>query len=165
MSPQRMQPRGLDYPRERRRPRCLLPVPVLAGLHRRIRSTRGQQRGAQASGMNQPNLFPELDPPAFDLKRGRELKDQGMQLARMGREKLFDWCVRWLEHYASGRADREACADDLYRHLEIMGIDLNIVGNAAGSLFKSDRWVQAGWMPSQRTSNHGRQIQRWRLKG
>ena len=101
----------------------------------------------------------------FDLKTGLTLRDAGKQLASAKRAYVLSYARTLAIAIAKGRADRCVTADDVYRQLAILGHDGNLLGNAAGSLFRGDRWEFTGQRKqSVRISNHARWIMVWRLK-
>ena len=98
----------------------------------------------------------------LDLFAGLELKEAGMQLAASHKSDLVDKVRYQLERIAAGRSDRTVTIDDAEPFLEARGEGL---GNAAGSVFKGDRWEFTGqFVPSRRVSNRGRYVRVWRLK-
>lgn len=98
----------------------------------------------------------------LDLFAGLELRDAGMRLAESSKHDLVEKVRYQLERIALGRADRTVTIDDAAAFLEAMGEGL---GNAAGSVFKGERWEFTGqFVPSRRITNRGRYVRVWRLK-
>jgi hypothetical protein len=101
----------------------------------------------------------------LDLFAGLELKEAGIAQASASRNDLINKVRAQLELIARGRADRCVTADDYQPFLEAIGLSSEDLGNAAGSVFKSDNWEFTGhFVPSKRVSNRGRYVRVWRLK-
>jgi hypothetical protein len=128
----------------------------------------------------QPPLFPDNEPDpdkkpdkefpfgtedVFDDKLGEQLKTDGMNLAAENREALLEQAKAAAVEIAISRPNRRCCADDVYCFLVNAGVDVSQLGNAAGSLFKKERWEFTGdRVRSKRITNHARWIMVWRLK-
>lgn len=100
--------------------------------------------------------------PLFDAPESLRRRDQGMDRAAQNRAKILR-LSRWL-------AKRHALehgtvtADDVMRKLDVLGHTPDQLGNAAGSLFRGSEWECVGWVRSERVSNNGRMIRRWRRR-
>lgn len=96
----------------------------------------------------------------FDRKTSLALKDKGMQQAADARVDELAYAravARDIARYGDSTCD----ADQVQQVLAKYDIDL---GNAAGSLFKTDEWVWTGqFRQSARVKNHGRLLRVWRL--
>jgi len=101
----------------------------------------------------------------FDLDQGRKLRDAAKLLAATKRAYVMSYARMLAVTIAKSRPDRCVTADDVYRQLALLGHDLTLLGNAAGSLFRGDRWEFTGERKqSVRISNHARWIMVWKLK-
>ncbi len=91
---------------------------------------------------------------------GQQLKLKGMSLAANKRQIALD-TVRGTMMLAPP-LHGEFTSDLAQQIAAAYHLDL---GNAAGSVFKTDDWEFTGrWVPSQRPEAHGRFIRVWRLK-
>jgi hypothetical protein len=101
----------------------------------------------------------------FDLTDGMKLRDAGMLLASSKRAYILSYARVLAVTIAKNNPDRCVTADDVYRQLALLGHDGKLLGNAAGSLFRGDRWEFTGKRKkSVRISNHARWIMVWKLK-
>jgi len=101
----------------------------------------------------------------FNLDDGMKLRDEGMLLASSKRAYILSYARVLAVTIAKNKPDKRVTADDVYRQLGLLGLDWNILGNAAGSLFRGDRWEFTGERKkSVRISNHARWIMVWKLK-
>lgn len=101
----------------------------------------------------------------MDLFSGMAERDAGMIQASESRNALVNKVRYQLAHIARNRADRCATVDDAVPFLEAIGMTPADLGNAAGSIFKTEAWEFSGhWLPSKRKSNHARPVRVWRLK-
>jgi hypothetical protein len=101
----------------------------------------------------------------MDLFGGIEARDAGIMQAAECRNELVNKVRFQLAYIARNRADRCATIDDAVPFLEAIGLSASDLGNAAGSIFKTDAWEFSGhWLPSKRKSNHARPVRVWRLK-
>tara|TARA_R110000824_G_scaffold117800_5_gene269816 strand:- start:1363 stop:1683 length:321 start_codon:yes stop_codon:yes gene_type:complete len=99
----------------------------------------------------------------FNLGTGRARQSAGQRLAATHRAALLHKARAIAVRVAQHRADRCACADDVYRHLN--PTDSARLGNAAGSLFHGPHWIFTGrWMSSRRITNNARDIKVWKLR-
>ena len=101
----------------------------------------------------------------FDHSEGMKLRDAGKMLASSKRAYILSYARVLAVTIAKSKPDRCVTADDVYRQLALLGHDLDLLGNAAGSLFRGDRWEFTGERKkSVRISNHARWIMVWRMK-
>ncbi len=101
----------------------------------------------------------------FNVDDGRTLRDAGRALVASNRSYLLSYARMLAITIGKQRPDRCVTADDVYRQLALLGHDMALLGNAAGSLFRGDRWEFTGQRKqSVRISNHARWIMVWRLK-
>lgn len=101
----------------------------------------------------------------MDLFAGMDSRDEGMQKAAESRNELVEQVRSHLKLLARSRSNRIATADDFEHVLGLVGKSYSDLGNAAGSIFKTEGWEFTGtWTPSQRKSNNARFIRVWRLK-
>ena len=101
----------------------------------------------------------------FDLNVGKTLREAGKELAAVKRAYVLSYAQMLAVSLANSKPDRCVTADDVYRQLALLGHDGNLLGNAAGSLFRGERWEFTGQRKqSVRISNHARWIMVWRLK-
>lgn len=100
---------------------------------------------------------------AFDADAAQLRKEWGMGTAADARKELLNECRAAVRKAALGRDDRTATADDSSRYLLSIGLPVDALGNAAGSLFRSG-WIFTGkYQPSTRTTNHGHSNRVWKL--
>ena len=97
---------------------------------------------------------------------GVELRDAGMAQTAQCHNVLVEQVRKCMRAVAKMRPNRCVTADDAHRiAASLTGGNQNALGNAAGSIFKTDEWEFTGvWSPSQRPSNHARPVRVWRLK-
>lgn len=111
-------------------------------------------------------MQPELDFDAvtFSPEVAEKSKQEGMGRAAWSRRELLWRVQEALEQIASRRPNRTATADDGQNFLISKGYKAEDLGNAAGSMFKRDKWVCIGRTPSERVSRHGNEVRVWKLK-
>ena len=112
--------------------------------------------------MTQPELFPlgeVTDPPVMDLTEAQKLMQKGLDAATAARPEL----VALMKAVARdiGRKQVLVTADDVWLELAIHGVIPEMLGNAAGAMFRSDDWECVGNRKSERVTNHGRRILVW----
>ena len=101
----------------------------------------------------------------FDLDLGLALKREGIERASEGRSDALALGRAYAKKVALSRPDRLVSADDVTFAFVRAGLPADLLGPAAGALFKTPEFEFSGkWMPSNRTSNHGRMNRLWRLK-
>lgn len=101
----------------------------------------------------------------FDLAEGVRLKEQGIETASMSRSEALDLAREIALRVASARSSRTCTADDVYRKLYDMLDDVEVLGPAAGAIFRGEDWEWRGeWIQSVRMTNHARMIRVWHLK-
>ena len=95
----------------------------------------------------------------FDLVAGRELRDAGMEEAAGNRSEILVVAKAYAWLIAMSREDRTCTADDVQLRLIANGYDPADLGNAAGSIFRDQRWRNTGRMiQSTRKSRHANRI-------
>lgn len=97
------------------------------------------------------------------LSEGERLKASGMKRAigSHDRQTALQQARRIAEKFAKQRMAKWATIDDVLQYKP----DLReLLGNAAGSVFKDGRWRFLRYVKSERPSNHGRVIRVWQLK-
>lgn len=100
----------------------------------------------------------------FNLLLGEALKISGMERSAEARKACLEIGRLFCEKAARSRPDRIATADDATRGFKKVGLPVDCLGNAAGSLFKKEIWIYTGdWVKSKRITNHARHIRIWRL--
>ncbi len=100
----------------------------------------------------------------FNLAAGIADREEGLALAATNRSELLAIGRTLVKRAALRNYSREATADDAALGLSNMGFPANVLGNAAGSLFRGKEWEFTGqWRPSRRVSNHAHQNRVWRL--
>jgi len=100
----------------------------------------------------------------FDETESKLAKEQGMGLAASNR----DWVLRQARNaaaeIANSRESKCCTADDVARAMLKLGYLPAQLGNAAGSVFRGNRWRFTGrWIPSTRVGNHARMIRVWQF--
>lgn len=97
----------------------------------------------------------------FNLAEGERRKREGMGRAAENRFHV----LRLARAYAKAIAQEKGTVtvDDVY--LRLSDWPRSVLGNAAGSIFKSKEWEWTGrFVKSKRASNHARMIREWKLK-
>jgi|TARA_R110000765_G_scaffold225677_1_gene329691 hypothetical protein len=104
----------------------------------------------------------------FDLGEGLAQRDvkRARAAEAQHRAEVFHRAQAVAVELASAHPERTTHADAVYRRLIADGVDIALLGPAAGKLFVEGRtWVPTGGrIQSRRISNHGRQIMVWRLR-
>jgi hypothetical protein len=102
----------------------------------------------------------------FDLNKGQEARDEGMKSASEHQADMLKIARQIAFDIAYSRCDGMVTADDVYRELERQGYDINLLGNAAGSIFKKNPFFKPTIIrrQSERVSNHARSIMVWKLR-
>ncbi len=103
----------------------------------------------------------------FNLSLGQALRDMGLESAQEARRDALELGRAYCRKAALSRSGSlTATADDAALGFQLAGLPPDLLGNAAGSLFKGSEWEFTGkWVPSARTSNHGRYLRVWRYCG
>jgi hypothetical protein len=101
---------------------------------------------------------------AFDAERSEKEKRAGMSASASARQLLLDVLRRQLVRIAVSRTSRSVSADDAQEWLAENGYDPAALGNAAGSLFRSEDWVLVGYVPSERVSRHRNRVGVWQYQ-
>jgi hypothetical protein len=100
----------------------------------------------------------------FDYEAGHEARDAGLDRAGnpFYRRELLE---RAKAHAIElGHTLGEVTADDVFRRMLNYGEEPELLGNAAGSIFRGVEWECVGWKQSERKTNHARAIRIWRLR-
>lgn len=101
----------------------------------------------------------------FDLNVAEILKRKGIASAENHRKDLLTLGRSYLRQAALGRVDRTATADDAARGFINDGLPCDVLGNAAGALFRGGEWEFTGRMEkSKRITNHAHRNMVWRYK-
>ncbi len=100
----------------------------------------------------------------FNYEAGSDARDAGLDRASnpFYRRELLEWARLAARRVAE--AAGSVSYDDVYKVLEEMGKNPELLGPAAGNVFRTGEWVSIGWKPSERKSNNARPIRVWRLK-
>lgn len=98
----------------------------------------------------------------FDAAEAERRKLAGMELAASAKPELLAEAQRCAVELAR----RNCCvtSDDVAAEMSRMGRNYDLLGNAAGSVFRGAFEWTGGVKASVRTSTHGRMIKIWRLK-
>jgi hypothetical protein len=101
----------------------------------------------------------------FNFAEGQEARDAGLDRAGSPfyRRELLESAK--AHAIALGHAIGEVTADDVFRRMLNWGQEPELLGNAAGSIFRGSEWVCVGVKQSERKSRHAGKISVWRLKG
>jgi hypothetical protein len=98
----------------------------------------------------------------LNLKLGRELRDQGMNLAAMNRQQALQFARRAAAQLA--RVNGTVTSDDVRRAIQL-GKGRSNGQNWIGSIFKTPEFVWTGQVvQSALPGNHARLIRVWRLR-
>jgi hypothetical protein len=98
----------------------------------------------------------------FDAAEAQRRKDAGMKKAADARGDLLNQAQAIARRIAS--IWTVVTADDVAMCMSQRGLRYEDLGNAAGSVFRSDFAWTGKVTPSIRASTHGRTIKVWRLK-
>lgn len=104
----------------------------------------------------------DFDRVTFDAEIGKGRKEDGLAQAALSRQDLLE-----LAHtYAIAIARRYGLVtfDDVFAAMQRDGLHPEELGNAAGSVFRTDFIFTGEWRKSERVSNHARVNRVWRLK-
>ena len=97
----------------------------------------------------------------FDRVEGQRLKTRGMTRAAEQVPTLLEKARRIAVQLCQKQGF--ITIDDV--HAALSDSEREILGNAAGSIFRGSHWAFSGdWQPSTRTTNHGRYVRVWCLK-
>ena len=101
-----------------------------------------------------------MDDDLFDAAESERLKQLGMAAAAGNRPAQLKLARRIAT--TLGQKKQFVTADDVGRILK-KNFDIDTLGPAAGSLFKTRSWAFSGrWRKSVRKTNHSRMIRVWR---
>jgi len=100
----------------------------------------------------------------FNYEAGQAARDAGLDRASSPfyRTELLGWARLAARRVAE--AAGSVSYDDVYKVLEEMGKQPELLGPAAGNVFRTGEWVSVEWKASERESNHARPMRVWRLK-
>lgn len=101
----------------------------------------------------------------FDLEEGERLRDAGIAQAAdtIGRKFLLELAQDIATLYAQNYGT--VTYDHVYAEMVAKGYNPDLLGNAAGNVFRGKEWEFSGeWKQSTRVSNHARAIRVWRLR-
>jgi len=99
---------------------------------------------------------------SFDIAEGEQRKEAGLQLAAMERDELLKSAKELAVWMAN--AYGTVTYDDVFHQLMLAGLHPEMLGNAAGSVFRGKEWRFTGrWEKSARVSNHARVNRVWEL--
>ena len=103
------------------------------------------------------------DTHTIDAKRAKQLGDRGMALAMTHRTKWYDEADEWIRYHmhAVFTADDLIVAIGLPTDLDTSTTNNNGVGAYLGHLARRKVLRQAGYIQSERASNHNRILRRW----
>ncbi len=102
----------------------------------------------------------------FDLPQGECLRDAGMTQAAdaYARRNLIVAARTIAIEIAKSRGS--VTADDVFKIMEERNLQPDLLGNAAGSIFRGKEFVFFGdWKKSSRVTNHARMNRVWFLAG
>ena len=94
----------------------------------------------------------------FDLFQGRRLRDEGMSVAAANRMTTLEEARIVAEQLAASKGD--ITIDDVNEVIEARGMHL---GPAAGSVFRSEKWVPVGYRQTTKKTSHARPVRVWRF--
>jgi hypothetical protein len=104
----------------------------------------------------------DFDRVAFDLEKGEQRKEWGIEQASLLRKELLELARRCAIRVAHRFG--EVTYDDVFYEMIRRGLDPIALGNAAGSIFRGKEFIFTGrWEKSRRVSNHARVNRVWRL--
>ena len=98
----------------------------------------------------------------FDAVVAEQRKEAGLQLAAMERDDALNNArsmARYLAHVYG-----TVTFDSVFMEMQARGLHPEMLGNAAGSVFRGKEWRFTGrWEKSARVSNHARVNRVWEL--
>jgi hypothetical protein len=101
----------------------------------------------------------------FDPDLAEILKRAGVAAAENHRKDLLVLGRYYIRQAALSRADKTATADDAARGFLKAGLPCDVLGNAAGALFRGGEWEFTGRMEkSKRITNHAHRNMVWRYR-
>lgn len=127
---------------------------------------RGAQQGGKASSLRDEKQGDHriMIQSLFDYEAGQAERDAGFDRASnpFYRRELLEWARLAARRVAE--ASGSVCYDDVYQVLEEMGKQPELLGNAAGLVFRGAEWEPVGWKQSERKTNHARAMRMWKLR-
>lgn len=101
----------------------------------------------------------------FYALASHEAKEAGMGLAANRRKECLALAKELALKLANERSDRQTNIDEVQQELWKLGYNPAELGNAAGSVFKTNHWIFTGkWTNSTRISSHARAVRIWELR-
>jgi len=101
----------------------------------------------------------------FDEKMSERLKQDGMARAEGNAKSALELARDIAKKIALSRVSRRCTADMVGRQLQAAH-DIDTLGPAAGSLFKTKDWKFTGdFVQSKRVTNHSRLLRVWEYIG
>ena len=100
----------------------------------------------------------------FNYEAGQAAKEQGLDRAcnPFFRRQLLA-SAKNAAHVLA-QANGTVTFDDVFAWMRDADWSPELLGNAAGSVFRDYWWECIGWKPSERVTNHKRPIRIWRLR-
>lgn len=98
----------------------------------------------------------------FDAAEAKRRKHEGMTAAADARHQLLTHAQAIARRVATDLGN--VTSDDVALVMQRRGLQYADLGNAAGSVFRTDFEWTGKVIPSARVSTHGRMIKVWRLK-
>jgi hypothetical protein len=98
----------------------------------------------------------------FDISEGESRKETGIALACMERDDVLEQAREIAVYLAHLHAT--VTIDCVILEMQARGLHPELLGNAAGSVFRGKQWRFTGrWQKSARVSNHARVNRVWEL--
>ena len=107
--------------------------------------------------MQQLHVQPNFN---FDAELSQQAQDAGIAITILNNKEFLVRAratAKWL-----ARKGQVICADDVRRETERRGIEPK-TSACWGGLFRGREWIFAGWIKSEKISNHSRHIMQWKL--
>lgn len=98
----------------------------------------------------------------FDVAEAQARKESGMARAASARPALLATAISHARRVAAQHG--RVTSDDVAFCMAMQGLDYSALGNASGSVFRTDFEWTGEVVSSKRPSTHGRVIRVWRLK-
>ncbi len=100
----------------------------------------------------------------FNLAEGERQKDAGIEQASEALSKARLVAVARQFAFDIAKSRGSVTADDVFQEMEKRSLYPELLGNAAGSIFRGKDFVFSGqWKKSARVSNHARMNRVWIL--
>ncbi len=102
-------------------------------------------------------------PATSDINSAAELRDRGIEIAAENNPTLLEKARIAAREIALERG--EVTSDDVFQRMYLRGEHPELLGNAAGSVFRGSEWNWTGKVvPSERINARCRLIRIWRLR-